>query len=91
MTIEAINNIKNATISLVISGKTHRSVVPDSTFQSLLLARNLDNLDESSHILIRNTFLDLMDTKLRLFNITQVDSFRFTYTDEDGYKHIIER
>ena len=91
LTTEDIENIKNATISLVSNGKEYRSVFPDSSFQSLLLARTLDNPTENSHILIRDTFLDILDTKIRLFNITQVDSFRFTYKDGEGYKHIIER
>ena len=91
LSVETISEIKNATISIVIEGKEHRSVFPDSSFQSLLLARTLDNPIEDSHILIRDTFLDIMDTKLRLFNWSQVDSFRFTYKDGEGFKHIIER
>lgn len=91
LSLETIENIKNATISVSFKGKEHRSVFPDSSFQSLLLARTLDNPTEDSHILIRDTFLDIMDTKLRLFNIPQVDSFRFTYKDGEGFKHIIER
>ena len=91
LTTEDIENIKNATISLVSNGKEFRSVFPDSSFQSLLLARTLDNPTENSHILIRDTFLDIMDTKIRLFNLSQVDSFRFTYKDGQGFKHIIEK
>lgn len=91
ITTETISEIKNATISLVVSGKEYRSVFPDSSFQSLLLARTLDNPTENSHILIRDTFLDIMDTKMRLFNLSQVDSFRFTYKDGEGFKHIIEK
>ena len=91
ITTETISEIKNATISLVSNGKEYRSVFPDSSFQSLLLCRTLDNPTENSHILIRDTFLDILDTKLRLLNLTKVDSFRFTYKDGEGYKHIIER
>lgn len=91
VTLETIESIKNATISVVINGKEHRSVFPNSSFQSLLLARNLDNPTEDFHILIRDTFLDILDAKMRLFNLSQVDSFRFTYKDGEGYKHIIER
>lgn len=91
LTTEDIENIKNATISLVSNGKELRSVFPNSSFQSLLLARTLDNPTENSHILIRDTFLDIMDTKIRLFNLSHVDSFRFTYKDGEGYKHIIEK
>lgn len=91
ITTETISEIKNATISIVSNGKEYRSVFPDSSFQSLLLARTLDNPTENSHILIRDVFLDILDTKIRLFNITQVDSFRFTYKDAEGFKHIIER
>ena len=91
ITTETIKNIKNATISLVSNGKEYRSVFPDSSFQSFLLSRTLDNPTENSHILIRDTFLDILDTKIRLFNINQVDSFRFTYKDGEGYKHIIEK
>ena len=86
-----IQNIKNATISLVSNGKDFLLAFPDSSFQSLLLSRALDNPTENSHILIRDTFLDILDTKIRLFNINQVDSFRFSYKDGEGYKHIIER
>ena len=91
ITTETISEIKNATISLVSNGKEFRSVFPDSSFRRVLLARTLDNPTENSHILIRDTFLDILDTKIRLFNITKVDSFRFTYKDGEGYKHIIER
>lgn len=91
ITTETIENIKNATISVVSNGKEYTSVFPNSSFQSLLLARTLDNPTENSHILIRDTFLDILDTKLRLFNLSQVDSFRFTYKDGEGYNHIIER
>ena len=91
VSLETIESIKNATISVVINGKEHRSVFPNSSFQSLLLARTLDNPTEELHILIRDAFLDIMDTKLRLFNLSHFDSFRFTYKDGEGYKHIIER
>lgn len=91
ITTETIQTIKNATIRFISNGTEYRSVLPDSSFQSLLLARTLDNPTEESHILIRDAFLDIMDTKIRLFNFPQVDSFRFTYEDGEGYKHIIER
>ncbi len=91
ITTEDIQNIKNATIIVVSNGKEYRSVFPNSSFQSLLLARTIDNPTENSHILIRDTFLDILDTKLRLFSLSQIDSFRFTYKDSEGYKHIIER
>lgn len=91
VTLETIESIKNATISVVINGKEYKSVFPNSSFQSLLLAQNLDNPTEDFYILIRDTFLDILDTKLRLFNCSHFDSFRFTYKDGDGYKHIIER
>lgn len=91
ITLKTIDNIKNATISVFIKGKEHRSVFPNSSFQSFLLARALDNPTEDLHILIRDTFLDILDTKLRLFNISQFDGFRFTYKDGEGFKHIIER
>ena len=91
LSLETISEIKNATISVVINGKEHKSVFPNSSFQSLLLARALDNPTEDLHILIRDTFLDILDTKLRLFNISQFDGFRFTYKDGEGFTHIIER
>lgn len=91
MTIDSMVNIKNATISFVSNGTEYRSVVTNSTFQSSLLSRYLDDPSENSHIIIRDTFLDLLDTKLRLYNLSHVDSFRFTYKDGEGYKHIIER
>ncbi len=91
ITKETIESIKHATICIVSNGTEYRSVFPDSSFQSFLLARTLENPTENSHILIRDTFLDILDTKIRLFNLSHVDSFRFTYKDGEGYKHIIER
>ncbi len=91
LSLETIETIKNATISIFVNGKEHSLVLPDSSFQSSLLARTWDNPYDDSHILIRDTFLDIFDTKIRLFNLSHVDSFRFTYKDGEGYKHIIER
>ncbi len=91
ITTESISKIKNASITFISNGKVNKSVLSNSTFQSLLLARTLDIPTENSHVLIRDAFLDILDQKLKILGLSQIDSFRFCYTDEDGYRHIIER
>ena len=91
ISIETISKIKNATITIVSNGKVNRTVLPNSSFQAILLARTLDIPTENSHVLIRDVFLEILDENLKIHDLSQIDSFRFSYTDEDGYKHIIER